>query len=157
MSISYMWRISSNDACFGCFGCAAVNGDNACSFTWTKMIQSYFLVPQLSTAADPAVPGPAGGRGEAPSPEVLLHRSGFVPQRASSVWTQERLGATLTWGKTHLYRSNTSSSNTKLIADFDHLWSASCIIILPTFKLRRVTAVLWSSGKNNRHAHFYVF
>lgn len=54
---------------------------------------------QLFTGADPAVSGPAGGRGEAPGPEVLLDRPGIVPQRAPSLWTQKRLGASLTGGK----------------------------------------------------------
>lgn len=54
---------------------------------------------QLFTGADPAVSGPAGGRGAAPGPEVLLDRPGIVPQRAPSLWTQKRLGASLTGGK----------------------------------------------------------
>lgn len=54
---------------------------------------------QLFTGADPAVPGPAGGRGEATGPEVVLHRPGFVPQRAPSLRTQKGLGAPLTRGK----------------------------------------------------------
>lgn len=43
------------------------------------------MLVQFLAGADPAVPGPAGGRGEAPRPEVLLHRPGFVSQGAAAV------------------------------------------------------------------------
>lgn len=63
------------------------------AFTFLLASQSLFSFAQFSPGTDPTVPGPVGGGGEAASSEVLLHRPGSVPQRASSVWTQEGLGA----------------------------------------------------------------
>lgn len=70
-------------------------GQRVCFFAFRLVSQSLSLFPcaQFSAGADPTVPGPAGGGGEGASSEVLLHRSGSVPQRASSVRTQEGLGA----------------------------------------------------------------
>jgi len=54
---------------------------------------------QLFTGADPAVSGPAGGRGEAPGPEVLLHGPGVDPQGAPSVRAPQGMGAPLPGGE----------------------------------------------------------